>query len=208
MRVLVFCEDLYHPAATARAGLAPLTAGGKFSFDWIENAAGWRPEVLREYRAVLLSKSNHCSSTDKTPWLAGPTEHALSDYVSSGGGLLAVHSGTASYKDWPSVRALLGGVFISHPEPCDVTIEPVAGNALTGGVGTFTVYDEHYHMVMDDPVVDVFLRTKSLHGAQPGGWTRRHGKGKVAVITPGHTPRVWTNGNFQRLLANALEWLG
>ena len=37
MRTLVLCDDKYHPARIARAGLEPLTAAG-FSFDFIENA--------------------------------------------------------------------------------------------------------------------------------------------------------------------------
>jgi type 1 glutamine amidotransferase len=207
-RVLVFCDDLYHPAATVRAGLAPLVSAGRWEFDWIENAAGWDARQLRDYGIVLLSKSNVCSATDKTPWLSGPTEGVLSDFVRAGGGLLAVHSGTASYKDVPGVRALLGGVFDRHPPPCPVTVAPRPGHALTTGVATpFIIHDEHYQMIMDDPAVDVFLHTRSGHGVQPAGWTRQEGSGRVAVLTPGHFPEVWLQTGMQRLLANALQWV-
>lgn len=205
IRVLVFCGDLYHPAATVRAGLAPLGARGEFAFDWVENAAGWDPERLSGYDAVLLSKSNVCSSTDKTPWLAGPTEDALGAFVRAGGGLVAVHSGTASYKDWPAVRAVLGGVFTSHPPPCPVTVEPRAGHALSAGVvEPFTVHDEHYQMTLDDAAADVFLCARSEHGVQPAGWTRTVGRGRVCVLTPGHFPAVWLHPSMQRLLAYCL----
>lgn len=205
-RVLVFCDDLYHPAATVRAGLAPLAAGGEFAFDWIENAAGWNPAGLRDYAAVLLSKSNVCSAQDETPWLAGPHEGALRDYVREGGGLVAVHSGTASYRDWPIMRAVLGGVFASHPPPCSVTVEPVAGHPLCAGVESpFAVHDEHYQMLLDDPALDVFLHTRSAHGEQAAGWARREGRGRVVVLTPGHFPEVWLHPSMQRLLVNALR---
>lgn len=204
MRVLVFCDDLYHPAATVRAGLAPLAAG--FTFDWVEDAAGWDPRRLDGYDLVLLSKSNVCSATDKTPWLAGPTESALGDFVRAGGGLVAVHSGTASYKDWPAVRAVLGGVFDRHPPPCPVTVEPWAGHPLTAGVpAAFVIHDEHYQVIMDDPMADVFLHTRSEHGVQPAGWIRREGAGRVVVLTPGHFPEVWLHPAMQRLIANALR---
>ncbi len=206
MRALVFCDDLYHPAATVRAGLAPLTTEG-FAFDWVENAAGWNPARLGEYPVVLLSKSNVCSATDRTPWLAGPTENALGDYVRAGGGLVAVHSGTASYQDWPAVRAVLGGVFTSHPPPCAVSVEPSRGHPLCAGVeASFTVQDEHYQMVLDDPVADIFLLSRSGHGVQPAGWTRRVGAGRVVVLTPGHFSEVWLHPSMQRLLGNALRW--
>jgi len=206
MHILVFCDDLYHPAATVQTGLAPLAATGPFKFDWVENAVGWDPQQLARYDAVLLAKSNVCSSSDRTPWLAGPTEHALSDFVRAGGGLVAVHSGIASYKDWPAMRAVLGGVFEKHPPPGQLTVEPVAGHLLTTGLhGAFTIYDEHYQIVMDDPAADVFLRVCSEHGVQPAGWTRHVEAGRVVVLTPGHFPEVWLHRAMQRLLVNALE---
>jgi len=206
MKIFVFCDDLYHPASTVRTGLAPLATAGPFRFDWVDNAAGWDPRQLDGYAAVLLAKSNVCSATDKTPWLAGPTEHALGDFVRAGGGLVAVHSGTASYKDWPAVRAVLGGVFSQHPPPCPVIVEPVPGHPLTAGVpAPFPIHDEHYQMIMDDPAADVFLHTRSEHGMQPAGWTRREGRGRVVVLTPGHFPEVWLHASMQRLIANALR---
>jgi uncharacterized protein len=207
MRVLVFCEDLYHPAATVRAGLAPLAAGGAFAFDWIENAAGWNPARLHDYPAVLLAKSNVCSAADRTPWLAGATEDALGAFVREGGGLVAVHSGTAGYRDRPAVRALLGGVFASHPPPGPVTVAPASGHPLCEGVDMpFVIHDEHYQMIMDDPGADIFLHARSEHGLQPAGWTRGEGGGRVAVLTPGHFPAVWLHADIQRLLSNALRW--
>lgn len=204
-RILVFCDDLYHSAATVRTGLAPLAAAG-FAFDWVENAAGWDPRQLAGYGTVLLSKSNVCSATDRTPWLAGATEFVLRDFVRAGGGLVAVHSGTASYKDVPGVRTMLGGVFDQHPPPCQVTVEAAAGHPLVAGVPeTFTIHDEHYQMIMDDGSAEVFLRTRSEHGVQPAGWTRREGEGRVVVLTPGHFPVVWLHPAMQRLIANALQ---
>jgi hypothetical protein len=205
VRVLVFCDDLYHPAATVRAGLAPLAASGRFHFDWIENAAGWEPARLNDYPVVLLSKSNVNCATDKAPWLAGITEDALGAYVRAGGGLVAVHSGTASYKDWPAVRSLLGGVFISHPPPCPIAVEPVREHPLCVGVTVpFEVHDEHYQMTIDDPAIDVFLHTRSEHGVQPAGWHRNVSAGQVIVLTPGHFADVWQHASMQRLLENAL----
>lgn len=205
-RILVFCDDLYHPAATVRQGLASLAAGGEFAFDWIENAAGWNPAILHTYACVLLSKSNVCSATDKTPWLAGATERALCDFVSAGGGLVAVHSGIASYKDWPAMRALLGGVFVHHPPPCPVIVSPQVGAPLCAGVPEpFAVHDEHYQVELDDPAMEIFLQTRSEHGAQPAGWRRREGEGTVVVLTPGHFAEVWLHPAMQRLIANALR---
>jgi len=206
MRVLVFCGDLHHPAATARAGLAPLARD--FSFDWVaEDAApGW-PARMRDYAAVLFAKSNARARPDAPSWLAGGNEGIFADFVAAGGGLVAVHSGTAGYLDVPPIRKLLGGVFLNHPPPCAVAVEPVAGHPLAAGVQQpFVVHDEHYQVALDDPEAAVFLHTRSEHGVQPAGWTRTVGRGKVCVLTPGHFPEVWLHASFQRLLGSALRW--
>jgi len=202
MHVLVICDDYYHPAEVVRAGLALMP---EHTYDVIEDARDWSAERMAGYPVVLLAKSDAVSASDRTPWVTPEVEQAFVDYVRSGKGLLAVHSGTV-YKERPMMRALLGGVFDQHPKQCPVTVQPVAGHPLTRGVQPYTVTDEHYHMLMDDPAVDLFLNTISEHGTQPGGWTRAEGEGRVCVLTPGHTVEAFTQPGFLQLLRNALAW--
>jgi uncharacterized protein len=205
MRALVLCNDYWHPARTARAGLGALDNSG-FEFDWIEHAGEWSAERMAEYPLVVLTKANNISATDQQPWVTEAVEQAFLEYVHNGNGLLAIHSGTAGYIQLPVLRALLGGVFISHPPQCLVTVEPRATHPLAAGSAAFTLKDEHYHMALDDTQTDVFLTTTSEHGTQPAGWTRREGAGRVAVLTPGHNVEVWLHPAFQALIGNALHW--
>jgi type 1 glutamine amidotransferase len=207
MRVLVLCDDYWHPARTPRAGLAPLAAAG-FAFDWLEDAREWPAARLADYPVLLLTKGNNVSAADRTPWVDPAVEAAFHAHVANGGGLLAIHSGTTGYRETPVLRALLGGVFVQHPPQCDVTITPTGDHPLTAGVAPFTIRDEHYHMDMGDAPVETFLTTTSEHGAQPGGWTRREGTGRVAVLTPGHNLDVWLHPSYQTLITNALRWCG
>ncbi|MBN1878449.1 MAG: ThuA domain-containing protein [Anaerolineae bacterium] len=206
MQVLVLCDDRWHPAPTPRQGLAPLETEG-VALDWIEDAREWNVERMAAYPVVILTKSNNFSAADQTPWVTPEVESALVDYVHQGGGLLVIHSGAAGYAETPGLRALMGGVFTSHPSQCPVTVTPVAGHLLTQGVSPFTLQDEHYFMAQDDVEADVFLTTTSEHGTQPGGWTRVEGKGRVCMLTPGHNVDVWLHPSFQALLRNALRWL-
>jgi type 1 glutamine amidotransferase len=155
---------------------------------------------------VVLVKANHISSTNKQPWMTPEIADALRDHVRAGNGLLALHSGTAGYKETPVLRDLLGGLFVHHPKQCPVTVEPQAGHPLTAGSVPFTEVDEHYFMEMTGEPVDCFLQTTSDHGSQPGGWTRSEGAGRVCVLTPGHNVEVWLNPGFQALLRNGLQW--
>jgi len=159
MKILVLCDDFWHPARIPREGLGKLS-GAEFTFDWIENAHDWSAERLALYPVTILTKSNNVSSTDQTNWMTEPVQAAFHDYVGNGNGLLAIHSGTAEYAQKPVLRRLLGGVFTHHPEQCPVTIEPHKGHPLVEGSTAFILKDEHYFMALDVQQEDVFVETK------------------------------------------------
>lgn len=205
MKILVLCDDYWHPARIPMEGLGALS-GAEFTFDWIENARDWSAKRMLEYPLAVLTKSNNVSSTDQTEWMTDTVQAAFSDYVRQGNGLLAIHSGTTEYEQKPILRSLLGGVFTHHPEQCPVTMIPRLEHLLANKVSPFTLIDEHYFMALDDPQADVFLTSTSEHGEQPAGWTRMEGSGRVAVLTPGHNVEVWLHSSFQTLLLNCLRW--
>jgi type 1 glutamine amidotransferase len=204
MRILILCDDHWHPAQTPRTGLQPLSS--EFELDWIENAADWSAERMETYPVVILTKSNGVSAQDDTPWMTPEVERAFANYVRSGKGLLVIHSGTAGYSDTPLLRSLLGGVFDHHPEQCLVEYAPVIGEPLAAGLTPFTIKDEHYFMAMDDLQTPVFLTSASEHGAQSAGWTRLEGKGRVCVLTPGHNLAVWLHPTYQKAICSAIHW--
>ena len=125
-------------------------------------------------------------------------------YVRQGGSILFLHSGTAQYEKRTFVCQLMGGTFDHHPPQCPVTLE-AKEHPLTAGFKSFTSKDEHYHMTMNDPKVDVFLHAMSEHGKQPAGWTKRAGKGRVCVLTPGHNLEVWQHPSYRGILRHSLN---
>lgn len=205
LRVLVLCDDYWHPARTPRAGLQPLESAG-IAFDWIEHASAWSAERMAQYPVVLLTKSNHVAATDRTPWATDEVAEAFQNFVGGGKGLVAIHSGTADYQAQPGMRRLAGGAFAHHPPQCPVTVTPRPDHLLSVGSQAFTLVDEHYHMDFDDAGAEVFVTTTSEHGSQPGGWTRLEGQGRVCVLTPGHNLDVWLHPAYQALIRNALRW--
>ncbi len=204
MKVLVLCDDRWHPAVTSRSGLAPL-ASAAVQFEFVEDVSTWSPAQMDAYPVVLLTKSDNITAADWSPWVTPEVEAAFVTYVRQGGGLLVVHSGTV-YKHAPVLRGLIGGAFDHHPKQCPVSVEPLAGHTLVEGVKAFTETDEHYFMHLDAADADIFLTSVSEHGAQPAGWTRREGLGRVCVLTPGHNIPVWLQPDFQTLLRRALIW--
>jgi type 1 glutamine amidotransferase len=205
LRVLVICEDAWHPAETIRRGLSPLEKQG-FDFEFLEGGAKLSAEVLRKFSVAVLAKANMISATDNRQWLTLNSKATVQDYLRCGGGLLIIHGGTCRYGELPVMRRAMGGAFLSHPPECAVTLEPKTSHALVRGVETFTVCDEHYMMTFEGSEDGVFLHSRSEHGVQPAGWTRTEGNGRVCVLTPGHNLEVWLQPSFQKLLSNALCW--
>jgi len=205
MRVLVLCDDHYHPGSVPRGGLEML-GDPNFQFEFVEDVTGWSVERLKDYPLVVFSKSDEVSSAHRgVKWVTPEVEQAFVDFVKRGGGLLASLSGTV-YRDMPTMRGLLGGAFIRRPKQCPVTHTFKAGHPLAAGCVEFTLTDEHYQMELDDPQADVYMTTTSEHSTMPGAWTRTVGQGRVCVLTPSHNLEVWQHPSFQAALRNALRW--
>jgi uncharacterized protein len=205
-RVLVLCDDQWHSAQTARLGLKPIEKNGTFTFDYIEDTQDWSEEKMMEYQLVILTKSNNVSSTNHAPWMTSDVENAFLNYFHTGNGLLIIHSGTADYRECSVLRGITGGAFASHPEQCEITVTPKTQNPFKLDLASFTIFDEHYMMDLDDKSANVFLTTSSEHGVQPAGWTRNEGSGRVCVLTPGHNLEVWLHPSYQELINKALFW--
>lgn len=210
MRVLVLCDDRWHPASTVRMGLDPIEKdkSNDLAFDWIEDAQDWSEEKMAGYSVVILTKSNNISSKNEDGWMTDKVEGGFLRYLQAGNGLLVIHSGTAGYEKQSILRGITGGTFANHPEQCEIMVTVRPENPFGINISPFTIFDEHYMMNLDDETANVFLTTSSAHGAQPAGWTRSEGAGRVCVLTPGHNLEVWLEPNYQELIRKSIFWCG
>ena len=222
MRILLICDDYWHPGKVPIDGIAPLKQRG-FEFDIISNANDFSPDKLSEYQVVIMSKCDEVSQEDNQSWKTEAVQRAFIDYVENGGGLLVTHNGTVAGKNTDALDRLIGCRFKGHPKDSPVTIAPVKPHPVTEGVVLFCETDEHYHIEITAPDADILLTSYSpaqgdeskyrddpYHNCPaaicPAGYVRTQGKGRVCVLTPGHLLPVWLNPQFQRLLENALRW--
>lgn len=212
-KILLLCDNRWHPAEVIEKGLAT-RRDDRFCFDIVKAAKDiLTPERIAKYRAIVCCKSNSVIAANDAPWFEpGVTEVCpaeFEEYVRAGGGFLAVHSGLAYRKDQcPDYCALVGSAFITHPPRCTVNLSVTnPGHPVAAGVPDFTIRDEHYAMEMLCNDADFFMESSSEKGGtQPAGYTRTMGKGRLCVLTPGHTLDVWENEHFQKLFTQALEW--
>jgi type 1 glutamine amidotransferase len=222
MRVLLICDDYWHPGQVAIDGVDPLKQRD-FQFDIISNANDFSTDKLRQYPTILICKSDEVSQTDKQAWKTVEVQKAFIDYIENGGGLVAVHSTVVASRETQILDDVIGCKFIGHPNACPVTVQPVKKHPVTEGVGMFCETDEHYRIEITASDADVLAASYSppqgeeskyqedpYHNTQaaiyPAVYVRTQGKGRICVITPGHLLPVWLNPQYQLLLANALNW--
>jgi len=222
MKVLLLCDDYWHPGSVPVDGIEPLKTKG-FDFDIITDAAEFSPGKLKNYPVVMLCKSNQRSQAENEPWMTDEIQKAFVDYVETGGGLLAVHNATVPSDTSNVMSALMGCRFTFHPNNCPVTVAPVKPHPVTDGVGMFCEIDEHYRLeILTDDVEIIMASYSAPQGEESkyeedpyhnttawigaAGLVRKQGKGHVCVLTPGHLLLVWLNPEFQKTLENALNW--
>ena len=222
MRVLLLCDDQYHPGNVPDQGMQPLKAKG-FALDVIYDAADFDPARLADYAVLVIAKMDETNAADKTPWRTPAVQDAIIAYVEGGGGLLVAHSGTVAGADTAMLDAFVGCKFHWHPADCVTTVDVVKPHPITAGVTAFTEVDEHYHLTITAPDADIFLASYAAAQGDPAkiesepyfnavaavraaGYAVKRGKGRVCVLTPGHHLPVWLNPQFQLLLENALNW--
>ena len=214
MKVLVICDDFWHPGEIVARGLKPLEKKG-YELDVVMYARDiLTKEMIREYDVIVNAKSNVFGQANQAPWFDEglPTmvmPRDFRDYVEEGHGFIALHAGNCySREKCPDMADLTGNDFLGHPAQCAVTYRPAGDHPITAGVEAFTVRDEHYMLDVFAPDAEVFLQgvSDSEAGTQAAGYARRLGRGRFVCLSPGHNCHVLLHPQFQRLMANALDW--
>jgi hypothetical protein len=156
-------------------------------------------------------------ATWKEKWAYSPpgtTRRAITDFVSSGGGLLAAHTASICFDDWPGWGDLVGGAWrwgvSSHPPLGTVTVDVVGEHPVVDGLpSSFKLRDEVYgdlHLEADIDVLAVAKRAPD-DPDQPVVWTRHHGAGRVVYDAFGHDIGSITAPDHVQLLGQAVTWL-
>jgi len=224
MRILLICDDHWHPGQVPVDGFSLLKDKG-FDFDIITDANELKPDTFSNYSVIVLSKSRTLSPDDDSRWMTETLQQSFVTYVENGGGLLVTHSGLVSAENNDRLDMLIGSKFTFHPNSSSVTVQPINKHPVVDGAQMFCEFDEHYRLEMLADDIDVFMASYSAPLGDPpkigedpynntttwlgaAGYSRIQGKGRVCALTPGHFIEIWTNPQYQRILENALNWCG
>lgn len=131
--------------------------------------------------------------------------HRLLDYAASGGGVLGVHSATASFKTSLAYFELLGGRFIGHGKVQPLQFRPLRED-LFGGMTAFSVRDELYHHDFQ-PNVEVHWLASAGGEEAPAVWTHRYAAGRVCYLLPGHLGSSLRHPAVREIIRRGLNWV-
>jgi type 1 glutamine amidotransferase len=201
-KVLLVLAGLMHPPYRGRVWLKQtLQAIAGFSFDEVASLPEAVTRGLSDYDALVLYY--HYPKVA----LADAELDAFGSFVRDGGGVLAVHSATASYKPTLGYFEILGGRFIGHRPVQPIDVRPVrVVDPIFTGVPSFTVRDELYLHALE-PDIDVHFEADHEGKAVPVVWTRNAGKGRVCYLCPGHRAESIKNDSVQEILRRGMAWV-
>ncbi len=196
-KILVFSAGWIHPSLACRFNLKKLLNQAKdYKFTYTSSL---NPLIrLSGYDAVVLYFHRKEISDSKLA--------ALEEYVNNGGGILALHAASASFKQSEGYFNLIGGRFNHHG--------PITGfevnneeeqDGIFAGIPGFEVTDELYiHNVSDD--ITVHFSTKVEERNEPVVWTRKSGQGKVAYCSLGHRAAVLKHPHYKEIILRCFKW--
>ena len=213
LKVLVISGDYWHPTEIVRRGLEELPDAADFDFDFITDAKDiLYPEMLDEYDVIVNAKMDTVHEGNQHEWfqpeVTEVTPDVLRGWIARGHGFLALHGGSAFYKeDTSGYVQLIGSCFVQHPNRCEIRMTIDAQHPVTEGVHDFIYRDEHYELA---PLADDLTVLATSHspsgGDQLGAYVRQIGEGRLCMLAPGHILQTFRNPDFRRMISNAIRW--
>lgn len=154
------------------------------------------------------------------PWRGGDAgRHAdraaargLDAAIDRGIGIVAVHTGLASLRDYPSWREAIGGAWEAdrswHPPISKASIPVVDGeHPVTAGVSQIDVFDELYTDLAVDDHVHVLAAHQRDAASHPLVWVCDRPTRAVATAL-GHDERSYESASHRALIRGAARWAG
>jgi type 1 glutamine amidotransferase len=198
--VLIVSDGWFHPPVVGRLLLRKfLSELSEYRFEYVKSMEELPRIDITSYAGFVLYFHQ------KT--ISDPALKTFDAFVTNGGGILAIHSVSASFKDSNYFTDILGGKFSGHGPIETFKISPVSpAIEIFRDVPAFHVRDELYMHDLQ-PDIEVYFASSYQGQSIPIVWTRLHGKGRVCYACPGHQSATFRNRDYQRVLQQGLAWV-
>ena len=213
-RILVFTKTSGWRHSSIPFGIEALRKLGEahgFRPDFTEDAAVFREENLRRYRAVVFLNTTRNV-------LNGAQQTAFERYIQAGGGFVGVHSAADTEYEWPWYGKLVGAWFANHPNHPNVRSAAVdvvdrthpATRALPE---RWERSDEWYSYRSFYPAINVLaqLDEESYDGGTNGAyhpiaWYHAYDGGRAFYTGLGHTDESFSEPLFLEHLLGGIRY--
>ena len=197
-RVLLVSDGLVHPSWRARGRLQrSLQTMSGYAFQQVASVQVLPQLDIFSFKALVLYFHHKTISPSALS--------CLDEFVRRGGGVLAIHSATASFKQEPHYFKILGGRFQMHGTVQTFTVYQAQTSDVFGALVPFQIKDELYIHELEP---DIAIHFEAMHQGKsvPVVWTRHYGAGRVCYAMPGHTAESMRHPMVHEILKRGLAW--
>lgn len=142
-------------------------------------------------------------------------------WVRAGGGIVGLHSASATEPDWTFYNDNLGARFAGHaPGLQEAVVQVLPGHPITDGLASFTHTDEWYLfqprpedvpgmqmlLALDETTLPPEYPEEQKVGYHPIGWAHDNFGGRVFYTALGHNEDSFTNPVILELIGRSIEW--
>jgi type 1 glutamine amidotransferase len=211
--ILVFSKTTGYHHQSIPDGVAAIQKMGEekgFGVDTTTNAAWFKDEVLKKYKALVF-----LNTTDSARTLLGTEgELALQRYVRAGGGFVGIHAATDAEYSWEWYGKMIGAYFESHPKIQQATLHIVdATHPATRNLPKeWTRTDEWYNFKNLSKDMHVLITideqsyTGGKNGYHPMSWYHEFEGGRIFYTELGHTSESYKDPLYLGHLAGGIQY--
>jgi uncharacterized protein len=168
---------------------------GAFTVDYARNDA----DIAQKMTMNELKKYDGIVFANTTGDLPLPDKEGFLEWIKSGKGFVATHSGSDTFHGFKPYIEMLGGEFKTHGPQVNVDcINEDPKHPACKHLGpTFALKDEIYLLINFDKakVHPLLMLDKHPNDKMPGeypiAWVKEYGKGRVFYTSLGHRQDVW-----------------
>ena len=143
------------------------------------------------------------------PWWAGKPKTAIEELGLTSQGILVLHHAILAYPKYPLWNELVGigersfGYHIGE----NLRVNVVAPkHPILAGMKDWDMIDETYTMADTGEGSEILLSVNHPKSMKHIAWTRQYRKSRVLNFESGHDNMTWANPNFQKVLAQGIQW--
>ena len=210
---LALIGDDYHPPAYITPSLEPVFEKIGMPARFIYDVTKLNAKNLKNIRLLVILRDGMLwpEPGKRVHWMTMEQEKAIAEFISNGGGFLALHNCTALKRldDGRTIyRDALGSSYNGHgpgDEEFDVRVIN-SDHPVTRGVKDYHAVDERHTPIIH--ANDLTILTEAVSGDQTSvnGYVRTYGKGRICHLATGHNLEMLTNPEMQKLMVNGALW--